>query len=207
MSDLDRLYSELATACGVLRIRDPRLELLAMDRALEARYAVGTDGTLGIPHPTHQLIARTYPQRAGTFHSVHENAVWGYGQFWGDDFVAKVVEAWMDSPIHRANLERISDTHWGIGYHVEPPTGSQTAPRIYVIADFTTKLRSLAKAPASLLSEQDGYQFTAMGKEIGAKHLKPKTFDVKYDYRLDIPGRGPHLRVALGGFKHYWIPE
>lgn len=207
MSSLDRLYAELITASGVHRIRDTRLELVAMDRALEARYTVGTEGSLGIPHPTAQLIARTYPHRAHTPHGVHENAVWSYRDDWQADFVPRVVEAWMNSEAHRDNLLRVTDTHWGLGYHVEPPTGSQTNSRIYVIAVLSEALRDIA--PGSVVMQPGdhvGRQRTASGRFIAAAkvHLDSAT-TYEYDVRQYIPQQGPHYHLVSGPLKHYWV--
>jgi hypothetical protein len=209
MSNLDRLYTELITASGVHRIRDTRLEMLAMDRALEARYEVGTgEPVFGIPHPIAQLVARTYPLRGVPIHSVHENAVWNYQADWQQDFVPKVVEAWMTSQDHRDNLLRQSDTHWGLGFHIETVPGL-TNKRFYVIAVFTTALSELPiRRVAFQAGTHFGQQYTANGSVI-AKKTKvlgtPQGSD--YDVRAEIPGRGPHLHIVNGMWKGYWLPE
>jgi hypothetical protein len=208
VSVLDGLYTALITASGVHRIRDTRLEMLAMDRALEARYEVGTDGAAGIPHPIAQLIARTYPHRALPTHSVHENCVWSYRADWQEDFVPKVVEAWMGSDLHRDNLLRASDTTWGLGYHVESVPG-QTNKRIYVCAEFTTALAPLIpRRVAFQAGTHFGQQYTANGAVIAKKTKTLATAQGSdYDVRAEIPGKGPHLHIVNGMWKGYWMPE
>lgn len=207
-SDLDRLYAELTTAGGITRTRDPRLELIAMDRALEARLTVGTEGAVGIPHPAQQLLARTFPHRAVPTASVHENAVWNYSASWQDDFVPQVVTAWTESLPHFENLTRASDTHWGIGYHIEPPTGIQQNNRYYVIAVFTTPLKPIVKRTVTFSTgPATAYQFGAMGQVLELKSVKSVGAESKFDLRAEIPGRGAHLRITKGGFTNYWVRE
>ena len=130
MSDLDRLYELLTAKTGIVRRRDARLERLAADRALEGRFEVGMTGQTPISHPINQLKARTWPLQ-GTFKGVWENAFW-WNQA-GVDKVAGAVEAWWNSPAHRANLERPEATTWGCGIYHE---GNAS----YFITEFTRDL-------------------------------------------------------------------
>ena len=141
--DLDRFYALLTAKTGIQRKRDRRLEAIAADRALEARFTVGTDGSMGIPHPVDQLKARTWPIQ-GTFKGVWENAIWHYAQWFLDDPFHNATEGWWASTAHRNNLLRTDATHWGLGVHIEPPAAGQTTPRWYGICLFTKELKMRA---------------------------------------------------------------
>lgn len=205
---LNRLYDALTAATGIARLRDPRLELIAMDRAYEARHQVGTTGSTGIPHPTAQLIARTWPLQDAT-KAVHENAVWSYETDWQEDFVPQAVEAWMNSPVHADNLKRATDTHWGIGLHIEPAQGTQINDRIYAITVFTEGLTPMPRRRITLQpGTYSGIQFTASGRILDTKtSTLPATSGSIADLRWDVPGLGPHWRVNKGIWAHYWLPE
>lgn len=205
---LDKLYADLTAASGVTRTRDVRLEKIAMDRALEAMFTVGTDGNAGIPHPITQLQARTFPLQDPTA-AVHENAVWDYSAEWQPDPWAMVTDAWMSSPAHLANLKRETDTHWGLGFHHEPPHGTQRNERYYFIAVFTEPLTPLVVRKFGVLPGRYwGIQTTADGEVIGRKEGNIVTTQgATYDAREDIADRGPHLHVVSGLWKNFWVPE
>lgn len=112
---IDRLYALLEAKTGIVRKRDPRLEKIAADRALEARYEVGTTGTTPISHPINQLKARTFPLQ-GVQKLVLENAAWNYAFA---DPIQAIVDGWWNSAPHRANLLNADATTWGIGLYVE----------------------------------------------------------------------------------------
>ena len=133
---LDRLYQLLEQHSGITRKRDRRLEHIARDRAVEARYVVGlvTDGNDGIPHPVEQLMARTFPMQ-GAFKGVWENCAWSYGYA---DPIQRLADGWWNSAPHRANLMNADATTWGIGHYTETPADGVT--RHYAVTIFTKDL-------------------------------------------------------------------
>lgn len=131
---VERLYTELTKLTGINRKRDPRLEKIATDRAMEAYFQVGTTGTTAITHPIDQLKARTWPLM-GTYKGVWENAVWLYGY---DDPIGQMVTAWWNSAAHHENLVNTDATTWGIAVLEVPVVGQAT--RYYGITTFTKDL-------------------------------------------------------------------
>lgn len=208
-SQLDKLYDDLTAATGIARARDVRLERIAMDRALEARFQVGTDGAALISHPINQLKARVFRLQDATA-SVHENAVWGYYNEWQDGKAwNEVVEAWMSSPEHRANLMRATDTTWGLGYHHSPPGPGQTNDRYYFILILTEDLWPVTPRYAIAKDAKHwGFQVTASGEIIGRKGVKLGYEErLLYDARADFPGIGPSLHAVSGTWDQYWVRE
>lgn len=141
-----KLYNRIETLTGIKRKIDPRLEKIAEDRAIEARYQVGTTGTTGITHPTNQLMARTWPLQ-GAFKGVWENATWHYYPATWVDPIDALIDAtlpdgtkvgWWNSMAHKTNLINPEATTYGIGLHkVDLATG---ADRWYAITIFTKDL-------------------------------------------------------------------
>jgi hypothetical protein len=178
-----------------------------MDRALEARFTVGTSGATGIPHPIPQLQARTWPHQDAT-KAVHENAVWSFENDWQGDFVPQVVEAWMSSPLHEQNLLRASDTHWGLGYHIEPPSSGQTNHRFYVIAVFTEPLIPIPPKFVTLeAGTRRGRQVTANGLLIDTRIEEIEATEVvAFDAATFIPSQNRvHYHLTEGPLSNYWV--
>jgi ribosome modulation factor len=149
-----KLYERIEALTGIKRKRDTRLEKIAEDRALEARYQVGISGTTPISHPIQQLQARTWPLQ-GTFKGVWENATWHYyPPTWVDPIDALIdgtltntgipeIEGdkvgWWNSAPHKTNLLNPDATTYGIGL-VKQEMTAPTAPRWYAITVFTKDL-------------------------------------------------------------------
>ncbi len=142
-----RLYSKMEQLTGIKRKIDPRLEKIADDRALEARFQVGTTGSTPISHPVDQLKARTWPMQ-GTYKGVWENATWHYyPSTWVDPIDAMVdgtlpsgsKVGWWNSAAHKTNMMNPDATSWGLGIHVEPVPNM--ASRHYAITIFTKDLK------------------------------------------------------------------
>jgi hypothetical protein len=142
-----KLYQRIEQLTGISRKIDPRLEKIAEDRALEARFQVGTTGATPISHPLDQLKARTWPLQ-GTFKGVWENATWHYyPPVWVDPIDA-LIDAmlpdgtkvgWWNSQAHKDNLLNVDATTQGIGLfkvHIAPTM----ADRWYAIHIFTKDL-------------------------------------------------------------------
>lgn len=144
--ELDRLYDLIAQRTGITRNRDLRLEALAADRALEARFTVGLDcvAPCEIPHPVEQLKARTFLLQ-GTFKGVWENAFWTYKIEDQDDPYQAALEAWWASPVHKDNLLRDEATTHGLGVYSEAKPGSPNR-RYYFVHEFTKDLLTDATA-------------------------------------------------------------
>lgn len=138
--ELDRLYELIAQRTGITRKRDYRLEAIAADRALEARFTVGLDciDPCEIPHPIDQLMARTFPLQ-GTFKGVWENAFWTYKVEDQADPYQAALEAWWASPVHKANLLNVNATTHGLGVYSEAKAGNANR-RWYFIQEFTKDL-------------------------------------------------------------------
>jgi hypothetical protein len=138
--ELDRLYDLIAQRTGITRKVDHRLEAIAADRALEARFTVGLDciDPCEIPHPIDQLKARVWPLQ-GTFKGVWENAYWSYRADIQADPYASALEAWWNSPEHHDNLMRTDATTIGLGVYSEQRPGDVNR-RWYFIATFAKDL-------------------------------------------------------------------
>jgi hypothetical protein len=138
--ELDRLYDLIAQRTGITRKVDHRLEQIAADRALEARFTVGLDciDPCEIPHPVQQLMARTFPLQ-GRSKGVWENAFWTYEVEDQADPYAAALEAWWASPVHRQNLLNADATTHGLGVYSERKVG-QSNIRWYFVQEFTKDL-------------------------------------------------------------------
>ena len=216
MNHLDRLYTLLETSTGIKRNRDTRLELIAADRALEARFQVGTIGATGIQHPVNQLLARTYHLHPSNVTEVREVATWHYYGPTQVDPIQALVDftlstgkiGWMNSPEHEAILRNADLTTWGLGLHYEDvPDGNR---RWYAIGVLTKTLRPLQARRFTVAGgDHTGYQFTAKGDVIGSKTvgIGPAGSGALYDVRVDVPNKGPHLHVVNGAWRNYWLPE
>ena len=83
-SNLDRLYETLTAKTGIMRIRDVRLERLAMQRAYEMRIDQGLTHEQGeeIHHQFPQIQSAVWPWQGhpptDQSYTVTENATWHY---------------------------------------------------------------------------------------------------------------------------------
>lgn len=75
--------------------------------------------------PAERLVAAGYPRRGVT---VGENLAWGEE---AKATPAEIVEGWMDSPGHRANILRAEYEEVGIGLAYEPPKPARGRVAVY----------------------------------------------------------------------------
>lgn len=200
-----RLYQRMTELTGITRIVDPRLEKIAEDRALEARYTVGVDGAEGIPHPVNQLKARTWPLQ-GVFKGVWENALWHYyPELWVDPVEAAIDAqlpdgtkvGWWNSPTHKWNLQNDDATHWGLGIYEELPYSNQ-GPRWYFICEFTKAL-NMTVFVASGQNYPDALSGGPAASALGAPVLLVKGNQVPPSVDAEIRRLKPTKIVILGG--------
>ena len=225
VSNLDRLYVELTTKVGFTRIRDVRLERIAMDRALEMRYQQGLTYSSGNPieHQPYQLRARVYPWQDAD--GTTENATWHYfPPTWVDAITAAIdytfpndpatygdyagqSVGWWNSTIHKSQLLDTRWTHWGMGIHFEDTSlGSR---RWYFITVFAAPMDGLEVKNITVpIGKLTGYDLTAEG-DIIAKHYTTLIQDVPatIDDRANVPTFGPMVHMASRPLKNTWVKE
>lgn len=206
--ETDRLYDLIETRTGIARTVDWRLEEIARDRALEARYQVGLDCVepCEITHPVNQLKARAFPLQ-GVFKGVWENAFWTYKAADQADPYTAALEAWWASPVHRANLLRAEATHQGLGVHSEVKPGSPHI-RYYFVHVFTKELLPSFTGKAVLRKgSHTGREYHDDGNvatTATATWDRDKAFPV---LRRAVINGEPMLQLAGGSLAGYWVHE
>lgn len=213
MSSLDRLYSELTIKTGISRVRDTRLERIAMDRALEVRWHQGLilNAANPIEHEWNQLKARVYPWQVGP--GATENVTWHYyPPNWADPIDAAVDATlpdgskvgWWNSDAHRAQLLDTRWTHWGHGvYFEDTPLGAR---RWYFATVFAEELVPLEQTVLDMDGGRTvGFHFTAAGTVIHRQSRVLPASEVRVDEISHIPGRGMYFHLASRPMKGYWI--
>jgi hypothetical protein len=200
-SDRGRLYGLLEGLTGIVRKRDARLEKIAADRALEARYTVGVvlDGNDDIPHPVKQLEARTWPLQ-GTYKGVWENAEWVYGY---PDPILTIADGWWNSAPHKANLVNVAATTWGIGLYVESYSGVN---RYYAITVFTQDLKADSPPLPTIFTSRYGYKATILigkprrnGPTLASANLGTTTTNVSFTVYAEVVGD-----LVAGSTRWFW---
>lgn len=205
--ELDRLYDLIAQRTGIIRKRDYRLEAIAADRALEARFTVGLDCVepCEIPHPIEQLKARTFPLQ-GTFKGVWENAFWTYRIEDQADPYQAAIDAWWASPVHKANLLNADATTHGLGVYYEDKAviGNR---RWYFIQEFTKDLLPDAHAIKAQYTPGTitGYRFHDDGSVAATKTVTfSRLANGATDGSAVINGQ-LYVHVTGGKLKGWWI--
>jgi len=221
-SNLDRLYTMLTAKTGIMRIRDVRLERLAMQRAYEMRIDQGLTFDQGeqIAHEFPQIQAAVWPWQGhsptDSSFTVTENANWHYyPSSWCDPIDAAIdctlpdgtKVGWWNSPDHRKQLMDMRYTTWGHGLHFEDVEGG--ARRWYFITVFSTNMEELPVREVMLISgKRQGYHLSADGTTI---HRQSRTLTIDTPVRIDdrqvFPGRGAMLHTASKPLNDRWIEE
>lgn len=207
--ETERLYDLIEQRTGIARVADARLEAIAADRALEARYQVGLDcnDPCEITHPINQLKARAFPIQ-GTFKGVWENAFWTYKIADQPDPHMAALEAWWASPTHKANLLRAEATTYGLGVYAEEKLGSPNI-RWYFILVFTKDLLPSPDAPKAILRKgfHVGFKYHDDGTVADTKDAtwsENKPFPVM---RRSIINGEAQLELGGGALNGYWVKE
>jgi hypothetical protein len=221
-SILNRLYDELTAKTNIMRIRDVRLERLAMARAYEMRIDQGLTFDQGeeIQHQFPQIQAAVWPWQGhpptDPNYTVTENATWHYyPESWCDPIDAAIdctlpdgtKVGWWNSADHRQQLMDMRYSTWGHGIYFEDV--DEGARRWYFITMFSTNLEPLTMTEVQLVSGRHvGFHLMADGRAIHrmGKNLLA-TVTVPIDDRQHIPGRGPMIHTSTAPLNDRWIAD